>query len=203
MKIFGVGKNYLEHVKEFDGIVPETPVIFTKPDTALLKNDAPLYHPDFSNDIHFEVELVIRICKEGKNIKEKFASKYYDQIGIGIDFTARDLQMEAKKAGLPWAMAKGFNGSAPLSSLLPVSEFDNLNELHFTLEQNGVVKQTGISSDMIFSFERIIEHISTFCTLKTGDLIYTGTPSGVGPIKVGDKLECFLEKQKMISMDIK
>lgn len=203
MKIFGVGKNYLEHVKEFDGVVPTTPVIFTKPDSALLKNNVPLFYPSFTKDIHFEVEIVIRICKNGKNIQKKFASKYYDQIGIGIDFTARDVQMEAKKAGLPWALAKGFDGSAPISKFFPVSDFEDLQNLHFRLEQNGEVKQSGVSSDMIFSFDRIIEHISSFCTLKNGDYIFTGTPAGVGPVKIDDKLECFLEDKKMISMYIK
>ncbi len=203
MKIFGVGKNYLDHVKEFDGVVPTSPVIFTKPDSALLRNNTPLFHPTFTKDIHFEVEIVIRICKNGKNIQEKFASKYYDQIGLGIDFTARDIQMEAKNAGLPWALAKGFDGSAPISKLLPISDFKNLQNIHFTLEQNGELKQSGVSSDMIFSFDRIIEHISNFCTLKNGDLIFTGTPAGVGPVKVNDKLECFLDNKKMISMYIK
>lgn len=203
MKIFGVGKNFLDHVKEFDGVVPEEPVIFTKPETALLKNNAPFYFPDFSENIHFEGEIVIKIKKEGKNISEEFAPKYYDQIGIGIDFTARDLQMKAKEKGLPWALAKGFNGSAPISEFVSINQFKNIHELNFSLSVNDTVKQQGNTRDMIFNFNQVIAHISKFCTLKTGDIIFTGTPAGVGPISIGETLKCYIEDQLYLTTEIK
>lgn len=204
MRIFAIGRNYAEHIKELNNERPDEPVIFTKPDTAILRQNAPFYYPEFSKDIHHEVELVLRICKEGKNIQEKFAGKYFDAIGIGIDFTARDLQQKAKEKGLPWDIAKGFNGSAPLSEkFIPVAEFKNLKDINFRLAINGDVRQQGNTSLMIFSFEYIISYLSRFFTLRTGDLIFTGTPKGVGPIQVGDRLSAFIENEKLLEFDVK
>lgn len=204
MRIFAIGRNYVEHIKELNNERPDEPVIFTKPDTALLRNNMPFYYPDFSTDIHHEVELVLRIGKEGKNIQEKFASKYFDSIGIGIDFTARDLQQKAKEKGLPWDIAKGFNGSAPVSDkFLPVSEFSNLGNINFSLKINGELKQHGNTSLMLFGFEYIVSYLSKFFTLKTGDLIFTGTPKGVGPVRVGDTLAAYIENEKLLEFEIK
>lgn len=203
MKIFGIGRNYAEHIKELGNERPEEPVIFLKPDTALLKNNAPFYYPDFSQDVHFEVEIVLRICREGKNIAEKFAHKYYDQLGIGIDFTARDLQAKAKQKGLPWALAKGFNGSAPVSEMLPVSSFPDLQNITFALEVNGEPRQQGNTKQMIYSFDYQVAYLSQFFTLKKGDLIFTGTPEGVGPVKVGDRLTASIEKQTLLDFEVK
>lgn len=204
MRIFAIGRNYAEHIQELNNERPDDPVIFTKPDTAIVKNNAPFYYPDFSTDIHHEVELVLRICKEGKNVQEKFAPKYYDAIGLGIDFTARDLQQKAKEKGLPWDIAKGFNGSAPISDkFISVSEFKNLKDINFSLQVDGQVKQQGNTSLMLFSFDYIIAYLSKFFTLRTGDLIFTGTPKGVGPVKVGNKLTAFLENEVLLEFDVK
>jgi 2-keto-4-pentenoate hydratase/2-oxohepta-3-ene-1,7-dioic acid hydratase in catechol pathway len=204
MRIFAIGRNYAEHIKELDNERPDEPVIFTKPDTALLRNNAPFYLPDFSNDIHHEVELVLRICKEGKNIQEKFANKYYDAIGIGIDFTARDLQQKAKEKGLPWDIAKGFNGSAPISDkFIPVTSFSDLKNINFSLTINGELKQQGNTSLMLFNFDFIISYLSRFFTLRTGDLIFTGTPKGVGAVKVGNVLSAYIEDEKLLEFEIK
>ena len=204
MRIFAIGRNYAEHIQELNNERPEEPVVFTKPDTAILRNNDPFYYPDFSKNIHHEVELVLKISKDGKNIEEKFASKYFDSIGIGIDFTARDLQQKAKEKGLPWDIAKGFNGSAPIGNkFLPVSEFKDLKEINFSLEVNGQVKQKGNTNLMLFSFEFIISYLSRFFTLKTGDLIFTGTPKGVGPVAIGDKLSAYLEDEKLLEFAVK
>ncbi len=203
MKILAVGRNYAEHIKELGNEKNEEPVIFSKPDTALLKNNAPFYHPDFSNNIHYEAELILRIGREGKNIDSKFAYKYLDGIGIGIDFTARDLQQKAKEKGLPWTLAKGFNGSAPVSDFLPLSDFPDLNNISFSLQLNSKERQKGNSSEMIFSFSEIISYISKFILLKKGDIIFTGTPPGVGKVNVGDKLEAFIENKKLLEVEIK
>jgi 2-keto-4-pentenoate hydratase/2-oxohepta-3-ene-1,7-dioic acid hydratase in catechol pathway len=204
MRIFAVGRNYAEHVKELNNERPDEPVIFTKPDTALIRNNAPFYYPDFSTDVHYEVELVLKICKEGKNIDAKFSRKYYDAIGIGIDFTARDLQQRAKEKGLPWDIAKGFNGSAPVSDkFIPTGEFVNLTDINFSLQVDGTVKQEGNTSLMLFSFDYIISYLSRFFTLRTGDLIFTGTPKGVGPVKVGNKLSAYIENEKLLEFEIK
>jgi acylpyruvate hydrolase len=202
MKIFGIGRNYAEHIKELGNERPEEPVIFLKPDTALLKDNQPFYYPHFSSDVHYEVEIVLRISKEGKHIEEKFAHKYFDAIGIGIDFTARDLQQKAKQKGLPWALAKGFNGSAPVSGFLPKEEFD-LQNLNFGLQVNGELRQQGNTSHMIFSFDFIIAYLSQYFTLKKGDLILTGTPEGVGPVKQGDRLTAFIEQQTLLDFEVK
>lgn len=203
MKIICVGRNYSEHIKELNNADPGEPIIFFKPDTAILKNNTPFYYPTISNDIHYEAELVVRINREGKNIEQKFAPKYYDEIGVGIDFTARDLQKKAQEQGLPWALAKGFNGSAPISNFVSKSIFESVNAIEFSLKQNGVVKQQGNSSMMIHSIDKIIAYVSNFITLKNGDLIYTGTPAGVGPVAIGDRLEVYLEKEKMLECEIK
>lgn len=203
MKIICVGRNYSGHIKELSNERSEEPVIFLKPDTAILKNNEPFYIPAFSNNIHYETELVLRICKVGKNIGEQFASKYYDAIGLGIDFTARDLQQRAKENGLPWTLAKGFNGSAPVSEFLPAGNFNDINNIRFSLKINGTEKQSGNSGMMIFNFNYIISYISKFITLKKGDLIFTGTPEGVGPVKTGDKLEGFIEEQKLLEFEVR
>jgi 2-keto-4-pentenoate hydratase/2-oxohepta-3-ene-1,7-dioic acid hydratase in catechol pathway len=204
MRIFAIGRNYAEHIKELNNERPDEPVIFTKPDTAILKNNAPFYYPDFSKDIHHEVELVLRICKEGKNIDEQFAYKYFDSIGIGIDFTARDLQSKAKEKGLPWEIAKGFNGSAPISDkFIPVANFSELSNVNFKLEIDGQLKQQGNTSLMLFSFSYIISYLSKFFTLKTGDLIFTGTPKGVGPVAIGNTLSAYIENEKLLEFEVK
>ena len=204
MRIFAIGRNYVEHIEELNNERPDEPVIFTKPDTALISSNAPFYHPDFSKDIHHEVELVLRISKEGKNIDEKFAEKYYDAIGVGIDFTARDLQQKAKEKGLPWDLAKGFNGSAPISDkFIPVNEFKNLKDINFKLEVNGDLKQKGNTSLMLFNFDYIISYLSKFFTLRTGDLIFTGTPKGVGQVNVGDVLSAYIENEKLLEFEVK
>ncbi len=204
MRIFAVGRNYAEHIKELSNERPDEPVIFTKPDTALLRNNSPFYYPGFSKDIHYEVELVLRVSKEGKMIGEKFASKYYDAIGVGVDFTARDLQQKAKEKGLPWDIAKGFNGSAPVSDkFIAVTDFKELNSINFSLTVNGELKQQGNTSFMLFSFDYIISYLSKFFTLRTGDLIFTGTPKGVGPVKVGDVLSASIENEKLLEFEVR
>jgi 2-keto-4-pentenoate hydratase/2-oxohepta-3-ene-1,7-dioic acid hydratase in catechol pathway len=204
MRIFAIGRNYVEHIEELKNEKPSDPVIFTKPDTALLRNNSPFYYPDFSQDVHHEVELVLRICKEGKNIEEKFAHKYYDAIGVGIDFTARDLQQKLKEKGLPWDIAKGFNGSAPISDkFIPVSEFKDLTNINFSLKVDGEYRQRGNTSLMLFNFDYIILYLSRFFTLKTGDLIFTGTPKGVSPVKVGNVLSAYIEDEKLLEFEVK
>lgn len=203
MKIFGIGRNYTEHIKELGNEQPEEPIIFLMPDTALLKSNAPFYYPDFSQDIHHEVEIVIRISREGKNIEEKFAHKYYDQLGLGIDFTARDLQKKAKEKSLPWTIAKGFNGSAPLSEMLPIDEFQDLQNINFGLKVNGEWRQQGNTKFMINSFDYLVTYLSKFFTLKKGDLIYTGTPAGVSAVKVGDRLTANIENKILLDFEVK
>ncbi|MBT34502.1 MAG: 2-hydroxyhepta-2,4-diene-1,7-dioate isomerase [Thalassobius sp.] len=203
MKIIAIGRNYAAHIEELNNEKPDEPVIFTKPDTAILKNNAPFYYPDFSTDIHHEVEILLRVCKEGKSISPKFAHKYYDAIGLGIDFTARDLQSKAKEKRLPWALAKGFNGSAPISEFVPIEEFKDLKDLNFSLKVNDDVKQQGNTKLMLFSFDEIIVYISKFITLKQGDIIFTGTPEGVGPVQIGDMLEGFIEDKSFFKFDVK
>ncbi|NEM97253.1 fumarylacetoacetate hydrolase family protein [Pontibacter burrus] len=203
MKILAIGRNYADHIAELKNEVPDEPVIFFKPDTAILRNNEPFYYPDYSNDIHHEVELILRISREGKNIEKKFAHKYYDAIGLGIDFTARDLQSKAKAKGLPWTLAKGFNGSAPVSEFLPLDQFPDLQNINFRLDVNGETKQKGNSQLMMNNFDDIIAYISRFITLKKGDIIFTGTPEGVGPVKIGDRLEGYVEDRKLLDFEIK
>lgn len=203
MKIICIGRNYVDHAKELNNPVPSKPVFFMKPDTALIQKHNPFFYPEFSNDIHYEAELVLKICRNGKHIEEKFAYKYYNQIGIGIDLTARDLQNECKKKGLPWEIAKAFDNSAPLGEFMAVSDFNDLTNIKFSLKINGEIRQNGNSGDMIFSFDKIIAYISQFITLKIGDLIFTGTPAGVGPIKIGDHFEAFIGENKLLNFKVK
>lgn len=204
MRIFAIGRNYADHIEELRNERPEEPVVFTKPDTALLRNNAPFYYPDFSKDIHYEVELVLKIGKEGKHIEPAFALSHIDSIGIGIDLTARDLQQKAKEKGLPWDIAKGFNGSAPVSDrFIPVAEFGDLKNIRFRLEVNGALRQEGNTGWMLFPFEQIISYLSRFFTLKTGDMIFTGTPKGVGSVAVGDVLAAYIENEKLLVFSVK
>lgn len=201
MKIICIGRNYAEHAKELKNEVPTEPVFFMKPDTALLK-ESDFYLPSFTNDLHHEIELVIKISKAGKHIEEQFAHKYYNEIGLGIDFTARDLQTKAKEKGLPWEKAKAFDNSAPIGNFMDKKDLD-LNNINFELKINGISKQKGNSKDLIFSFDKIIAYVSQFISLKVGDLIYTGTPEGVGQVKIGDKLEGFLNGESFLKLNVK
>lgn len=203
MKIICIGRNYIEHAHELNNPVPEKPVFFMKPDTALLQPHNPFFYPDFSTDIHYEVELVLRINRNGKHIKERFAHKYYDEIGIGVDFTARDLQAECKKKGLPWEIAKAFDQSAPLGGFMAKTDFADLNNISFGLKINDEWRQQGNSRDMIFGFDQIIAYVSQFLTLRNGDLIFTGTPSGVGPAKINDTFECYIGDQSLLKFNVK
>ena len=203
MKMFCIGRNYAEHAKELGNLIPEEPVIFMKPKSALLQSHTPFYYPEFTNELHYECELVLRICKNGKYIQESYASKYYDAITVGIDFTARDLQNELKSKGLPWEKAKAWDNSAAVGKWLPVTNFKNKKEINFSLHKNKEPVQKGISADMIHSFDEIISHISNYFSLNIGDLIFTGTPKGVGEIVVGDHLECFIENESLLSLEVK
>lgn len=201
MKIICIGRNYAEHAKEMKSDIPTEPVFFMKPDTALLK-DNDFYLPDFTKDLHHEIELVIKISKAGKHIEEQFASKYYSEVGLGIDFTARDIQAKCKEKGLPWEKAKAFDNSAPIGKFINKDQL-NLANIHFELKINGQSKQVGNSKDLIFSFDKVISYVSQFISLKVGDLIYTGTPEGVGPVKIGDKLEGFLNGESFLNLTVK
>jgi acylpyruvate hydrolase len=203
MKIVCIGRNYADHAKELNNPLPSVPVFFMKPDTAILKDSAPFYHPDFSNDIHHEMEIVLRISKAGKHIEEQFANRYFDQIGAGIDFTARDLQAKCKEKGLPWEIAKAFDHSAVLGHFYPTSDFEDFKNIDFRLDVNGETRQIGSTSDMIFSFEAIIAYVSKFITLKTGDLIFTGTPAGVQAVKPGDKLTGYICNKQCFDFEVK
>jgi acylpyruvate hydrolase len=203
MKVICIGRNYVDHIKELNSPLPSAPVFFLKPDTSIVTRNRPFYYPGFSKEIHYEVELVLKVCKVGKNIQKKFASSYYDEIGIGLDFTARDLQDECKKKGLPWLISKGFDNAAPVGKFLPKSTFSDQRNISFHLDINGNTVQQGNSRDMIFPFEELISYVSEFITLKMGDLILTGTPVGVGPVKIGDRLEAFIEEEKLLKCDIK
>ncbi len=203
MKIICIGRNYADHAKEMQSAVPETPMFFMKPDVALLKAGNDFYYPGFSEDVHFECELVVRISKAGKSIDRQFAHKYYNEIGLGIDFTARDLQKKCKEKGHPWEVAKAFENSAPISATFIPKENLDLTNTQFRLEQNGNIVQKGNTADMIFDIDALIAHVSQFFTLKTGDLIYTGTPAGVGPIAIGDTLKGFIGEQEMLSLNVK
>ncbi|NGM72894.1 fumarylacetoacetate hydrolase family protein [Sphingobacterium sp. SGL-16] len=203
MKIIAIGRNYIDHAKELNNPVPESPVIFMKPDTAVLKDNKDFYYPEFSSDVHYECEVVFRICNEGKHVSKKFAHKYYDAIGLGIDFTARDIQAKHKEKGLPWELAKAFDHSAVISPLITKEEFENINEIKFSLRKNGEIVQEGNTKDMIFDIDSLIVYISKFITLRKGDLIYTGTPVGVGPIAIGDKFEGYIRDTLMFTTQIK
>lgn len=203
MKIIAIGRNYAEHAKELNNAIPDKPVIFLKPDTAVLKDNKPFYIPDFSSDIHYELEIVLKITKEGKHIAEKFAHKYYDELGLGIDFTARDIQNVHKTKGLPWELAKAFDNSAAISNFIPKTDIEDLYNLPFELKINAEPRQNGNTRNILFSFEKIIAFVSQYITLKKGDLIFTGTPEGVGQVKPGDKLEGWLQGQQLLNFDIK
>jgi 2-keto-4-pentenoate hydratase/2-oxohepta-3-ene-1,7-dioic acid hydratase in catechol pathway len=203
MKVIAIGRNYAAHAKELNNAVPTKPIIFLKPDTAVLKDNKPFYIPDFSSDIHYELEVVLKICKEGKHISEKFANTYYEEIGLGIDFTARDIQSEHKEKGLPWELAKAFDHSAVISNFIPKNNFKDLQKLQFELQINKETRQNGNTQNVLFSFEKIIAFVSQYFTLKKGDLIFTGTPEGVGQIKQGDHLEAWLEGHQLLNFNIK
>lgn len=203
MKIICIGRNYAAHIEELKNEQPGQPVVFLKPDTALLKGGAPFFYPDFSKNIHHEIELVLKVSKEGKYIQPQFAHRYFEEIGLGIDFTARDLQDQCKAKGLPWEIAKAFNGSAPIGEFKSVAELGDLKNLDFHLEINGEVRQKGNTGLMLFDFATIIAYVSQFFTLKKGDLIYTGTPAGVGPVQPGDQLTGFLGTEKLLHVAIK
>jgi acylpyruvate hydrolase len=207
MKIICIGRNYVDHAKELNNPVPKKPLVFMKPSSALLVNNKPLYYPEFTQDLHFEAEIVLKIGRNGRHVQPEFASGYYTEIAFGIDFTARDVQAECKKKGHPWEIAKGFDGSAPISSFVPIDQVKPEN-IEFYLLKNGERVQHGFTKDMIFSFNDIIVYTSRFFKLHQGDLVYTGTPAGVGPVQIGDKLEGFIvladgtEKQ-MLSCEIR
>jgi len=203
MKIIAIGRNYAEHAKELNNPIPTVPVIFMKPDTAILKDNKPFYHPEFSADIHHEIELVLKISKEGKHIAQKFADSYFDEIGLGIDFTARDIQQKHKEKGLPWELAKAFDHSAPISKFIPKSTFKDLSNLNLRLHLNDNIVQEGNTKDLLFSFEHIISFVSQYITLKKGDLIFTGTPKGVGKVSIGDHLCGYLEDEKLLDFYIR
>ena len=203
MKIICIGRNYNDHAKEMNAPIPEKPIFFLKPDTALLPKRNPFFYPEFTKDLHYECELVVKIAKLGKNISIKHAHSYYDEIGLGIDFTARDLQLECKKNGLPWEIAKSFEHSAPVSEKFISKNDLDLNQIAFSLYQNKNLVQQGNSKDMLFTIDQIIVYISQFMTLKIGDLIFTGTPAGVGPVQIGDHLTGFIGEMQLLDLKIK
>lgn len=202
MKFICIGRNYADHIEELGNERPENPVIFMKPDTSLLKDNAPFYHPDFSSDVHHEVEVLVKIKKEGKSISAAFAKDYYDQIGLGIDFTARDIQANLKSKGLPWERAKAFNQAAVVSSFVDKQDFD-LTNLSFSLLKNDKEVQNGNTSLMLWPIDELISYVSHYFTLKTGDVLFTGTPKGVGPVKIGDQLVGLLADREMFRFDVK
>lgn len=205
MKIFAVGMNYLQHNKELEGALykPETPVIFTKADSALLKDGKPFFLPDFSERVDYETELVVRICRLGKCIPERFAHRYYDAVTVGIDFTARDVQQRLRAAGHPWELSKGFDGSAAIGQWVGKKKLLDVQAVRFHLDINGSTVQEGCTCDMLYRIDELIAYISQFFTLKTGDLLYTGTPSGVGPVHINDHLTGFLEDRKVLELNVK
>ena len=205
MKIFAIGMNYLQHNKELEGALyrTEQPVIFTKADSALLKDKKPLFLPDELGRIDYETELVVRICRLGKGIPQRFAHRYYDAVTVGIDFTARDLQRKLRDAGQPWDLCKGFDGAAAIGEWVPVEKFRDIQAIHFHLDINGKTVQEGCTSDMLFKVDELISYISRWFTLKTGDILYTGTPAGVGPVSINDHLEGWIEERKVLEMNVK
>lgn len=205
MKIIAVGMNYPLHCKELHAAepLPQEPVIFMKPDSALLKDGKPFFIPDFSNQMEYETELVVRINRLGKNISERFAHRYYDAVTVGVDFTARDLQKKFREGGMPWELCKGFDNSAAIGDWMPVSRFEDVQKLNFRLDIDGNPVQQGNTADMLFGVDRIIAYVSQFCTLKIGDLLFTGTPVGVGPVKIDNHLEGYLENEKVLDFYIR
>jgi len=203
MKIICIGRNYAAHAAELKNAVPKNPMIFMKPPTALLLKNKPLYYPEFTKDLHYEGEIVLKIAKNGRHVQPEFAAEYYSQIAFGIDFTARDLQSKLKEKGHPWEIAKGFDHSAGLSEFVNLSDLQSADPIRFRMDLNGDTVQDGNTQDLIFNFNTLIIYISKFFKLQQGDLIYTGTPAGVGPVKIGDVLEGYIENKKMISCEIK
>ena len=203
MKIICVGRNYVEHIKELNNEAPKDPVLFLKPDTAILLKKQPFFIPEFSNEVHHEVEILVKINRIGKHIDRKFAHKYYDEIGLGIDFTARDLQSKLKEKGLPWEKAKAFDGAAVIGNFLSKSDFKDIDNINFRLEKNGKVQQTGNTSLMLWKIDTLIEYISKYFTLKIGDIIFTGTPSGVAKVNSNDILKGFIEEKELFSIKVK
>lgn len=202
MKIICIGRNYLAHIAELDRELPAEPLFFMKPASALLPSNEPFVYPDFSKEIHYETELVLRICKSGRSIEEGIASQFYDAITVGVDFTARDLQRRCIEKGQPWEIAKSFDSAAPIGDFKKISELQNLRDISFGMKLNGEWVQQGHSSDMIFSFDRIVSHVSRYVTLEEGDCVFTGTPRGVGEVRVGDKLELFLENKPVFGFSV-
>jgi acylpyruvate hydrolase len=204
MKIICFATNYALHAKEIKHDVPDKPVFFLKPDSAILRNNNPFFIPEFSNEIHYEVEIVLKINRLGKGIQQKFANRYYSEIGIGIDFTARDIQRNCKEKGLPWEIAKAFDSSAAIGTkFIETKHFKDINKIKFHLDINGKTVQKGHTADMLFKFDELVSYISNFMTLRTGDLIYTGTPPGVGPVKIGDRLQAYIENELLLDFLIK
>jgi acylpyruvate hydrolase len=203
MKIIGIGRNYGEHARELNNPVPVEPIVFMKPDTALVKGNKPFFYPDFSTDVHHELEIVIRICRVGKNIPEAFASRYFEELTVGIDFTARDIQQKSKEKGWPWETAKAFDHSAPVGNFIPKTDFPDVHNLKFGLTINDKPVQSGNTADMIFTFEYLIAWVSRFFTLQMGDLIFTGTPAGVGPVHPGDRLVGDIEGKVLLDFDVR
>lgn len=203
MKIICIGRNYADHAKEFGNDVPEFPIFFFKPDTSIITRNRPFFYPDFSSDIHYETEIVLKISRLGKNIEERFACRYYNELTVGIDLTARDLQKECKKNGWPWEIAKGFEGSAPLGKFIQKDRFPDIYDMNFSLAKNEEIVQKGNTKDLVFNFEQLIAYVSKFVTLKIGDLIFTGTPAGVGPLSINDRLTGAIEDQTLIDFRIK
>lgn len=203
MKIFCVGRNYVAHAKEMGSEVTDEPVIFMKPKSALLQAHTPFYYPEFTNELHYEAELVLRISKNGKYIQERFANKYYDAITAGIDFTARDIQAELKEKGLPWEKAKAWDNSAVIGKWIPLQNIKNKKDINFSLTKNKELVQKGNSGKMIHNFDKIVSYISNYFSINIGDLIFTGTPEGVGEVVVGDELELFIEEESMMSLEVK
>lgn len=202
MKIFCIGRNYADHAKELNNPVPKQPIVFMKPPTALLINGRPFYYPDFTKDLHYECEIVLKIGRNGRCLQPRFGERYIAAVGLGIDFTARDIQKRCKDKGHPWEIAKAFDYSAPISEFIPYTEWQG-KDIPFTLEKNGEVVQNGSTADLIFDFGALISYVSKFFTLKMGDLIFTGTPAGVGPVKIGDKLRGYIDGKEMLKCDIR
>ncbi|MEJ6791508.1 MAG: fumarylacetoacetate hydrolase family protein [Lacinutrix sp.] len=203
MKLICIGRNYTDHIKELENEKPTDPVVFLKPDTAILLKKQPFFIPEFSNDVHHEVEVLVKINRVGKYIDKKFAHKYYGEIGLGIDFTARDLQVKLKAKGLPWEKAKSFDGAAVIGGWLPKTEFKDLNNINFSLKKNDEFVQKGNTSLMLWEIDEIIEYVSKYFTLKIGDVIFTGTPAGVGKVFANDKLNGYLEDKELFSITVK
>jgi len=203
MKIFAIGQNYVEHNKELNSSNPTEPVVFMKPDTALLKNNKPFFIPDFTEELHYETELIVKFNRLGKNIDSIFSNRYYAEIGLGVDFTARDLQRKLKAEGKPWELSKAFDNSAAIGNFLPVTDFEDIQNINFRLDLNGKTVQNGNSSDMIFPINELVSYVSRFFTIKIGDLLFTGTPVGVGKVAIGDRLEGYIFDKKMFDFYIK